>query len=210
MPCGQTVRVAESILLKQQMVRRNSRRFKTVNTAKLALAVMLLVAFLSSIAPLASVSAGSVCRLECCAGRAPHAAGSCMGGSCHAVLGSHQTAKFHRAKLNQSEQFCGLSRTVATKNVARMRARQVTPPAKPDHSTALAAAFVKPCGPDCGACAAGSTNLSRQKNSAATAGAGRPRSPAAIHLSNPGYHRAQILEALCRQSAPRGPPLSFS
>jgi hypothetical protein len=188
------------------MDRQNSSRFKTVNAAKLALAVMLLIAFLSSIAPLAPVSAGSVCTLECCAGRAPHAAGSCMDGSCHAaLLTSH---KIEQAKLNPSEQLCGLNRKVA--NLALVRINHAPSRPKAEQTKLSAAAFVKPCQPDCGGCASGFTNPNRQKNSAAIADAVRPRAPIAIHLSNPGYHRTQILDALCRQGAPRGPPLSFS
>jgi hypothetical protein len=190
------------------MDRRHSTRFKIINTAKLALAVMLVVAFFSSIAPLASVSAGSMCTLECCAGRAPHAAGSCMGGSCNAVLSiSHKTTKGRRVTQNQSDQFCGLSRTVATKSVARMRVNRAPRPAKSD--PASAAALVKPCQPECGGCAAGFSNSNQQRNAATLAHAVRPRPPP-DSLFDFGSHRTQILNALCRQGAPRGPPLVLS
>jgi hypothetical protein len=192
------------------MDRRNSRRFRTDNTANLALAVMLVVAFLSSIAPLARVSAGSVCKLECCAGRAPHAAGSCMDGSCNAVLSiSHKTTKGHQVKLNQGEQFCGLSRTTATKNVARMRVDRAPRPAKSEPTTALAAAFVKPCQPECGGCASGFASSNQQRNAGTLAHVVRPRPPTES-LFDFGSHRTQLLNALCRQGAPRGPPFVLS
>lgn len=190
------------------MDRRNSRRFRTVNTAKLALAVVLAVAFLSSIAPLARVSAGSMCTLECCAGRTPHAAGSCMDGTCHAVLvKSHKTTKGHQAKLNQGEQFCGLSRTVVTKNVARMRVNRAPQPAKSD--PASAAAFVKPCQPDCGGCGSGFASSNQHRNAGTLAHAVRPRPPPES-LFDFGSHRTQLIGALCRQGAPRGPPFVLS
>jgi hypothetical protein len=192
------------------MDRRHSRRFKTVNTAELALAVMLVVAFFSSIAPLALVSAGSMCALECCAGRTPHAAGSCMNGSCHAVLvKSHKTTKGHQVKLNQGEQLCGVNRTVATKNVARMRVNRAPRPAKSEPTTALAAAFVKPCQPECGGCGSGFASSNQQRNVATLAHPVRPRPPP-DSLFDFGSHRTQLLNALCRQGAPRGPPFVLS
>lgn len=195
-----------------QMHRRPSRRLKIINTVKLVLAVMLLVGFLSSIAPLASVSAGSMCTLECCAGRAPHVAGSCMDGACQAPLLTHsKAARSHQAKLDHGDQLCGLNHAVVVKSLAQMRAKHAPPQVKTDEVTAAAAAaFVKPCQPDCGACASGFTNPNRQKNSAAIADAARPRRPTVSHLFNPGYLRTHVLDALCRQCPPRGPPLSFS
>src|SRR5690349_10464722 len=47
------------------------------------LAVSLLLAFLASSFPLTTIASGPMCTLACCAGRPPHAAGSCMNGSCH-------------------------------------------------------------------------------------------------------------------------------
>jgi hypothetical protein len=188
------------------MDRRHSTRFKIIDTAKLALAVMLVVAFFSSIAPLAPVSAGSMCTLECCAGRAPHAAGSCRDGSCNAVLSiSHKTTKARR--VTPGEQFCGLSHTLVTKNVARMRVNRAPRPAKSD--PASAAAFVKPCQPDCGGCGSGSSSSNQQRNAGTLAHAVRPRPPP-DSLFDFGSHHTQILNALRRQGAPRGPPFFLS
>jgi hypothetical protein len=193
------------------MDRRPSKRFKPVNTAKVALAVALLFAFLSSIAPLASVSAGSACQLECCAGRAPHAAGSCMEGLCQAAIPRHgKAAKTRPAKRVQTEPLCGLAHKVVLKRFAQMRSGSAQSPIRSGQTNASAAAFVKPCQPDCGGGAAGFRNSNRQRHSAVIADAERPRGPTALHLSDFARHRIQILEALCRQSSPRGPPLSFS
>lgn len=193
------------------MNRRPSRRFKIISTAKLMLVVMLLVGFLSSIVPLASVSAGSMCRLECCAGRAPHAAGSCMDGACEAHFLTHsKAAKNHQAKRDQGDRLCGPVHAVVAKNLARMRTNRAPRAFGSNQTRASAAAFVKPCQPDCGPCASGFTNSNRQKNSAAIAEAVRPQRPTGIHFSNPRYHHSDNLDVLCRQCAPRGPPLSLS
>jgi hypothetical protein len=192
------------------MDRRLSRQFTIVITARLGLAVVILIGFLSSVAPLAPVSASSICTLECCTGRAPHAAGSCMNGSCHAVLSTHKTRTPPRVTQAQSDKLCGLDRAVAARIVGRMSVDRVPRPAKSDPATISAAAFVKPCQPDCGGLASGFANSNRQRNAATMAHAVRPRPPTDLHLLNFARHGAQTLAALCRQCVPRGPPTSFS
>ena len=190
------------------MDRRRSRQIKIVCAARLGLAVLLLIGFLSNLAPLAPASASSMCTLECCAGRAPHAAGSCMDGSCQAVLSTHKKAR--RVTEVQGDKLCGLSRAVATKIIRRVGVDRAPRPAKSDPATISAAAFVKPCQPDCGGLASGSASSNRQRNSAMMAHAVRPRPPTNLHLLDFAHHGAQTLDALCRQCAPRGPPVSFS
>jgi hypothetical protein len=192
------------------MDRRRSRQIKIVCAARLGLAVLLLVGFLANLAPLVPVSAGSTCTLECCAGRAPHAAGSCMNGSCQAVLSTHKTGTAHRKIPAQDDKLCGFNRAVATKIVGRLSVNRAPRPAKSDQATISAAAFVKPCQPDCGGCASGFASSNRQRNSATMAHAARPRPPTDLHLLDFGRHGAQTLAALCRQCAPRGPPVFFS
>jgi hypothetical protein len=192
------------------MYRRRSWQFKIVSTPRLAVAVVLLIGFLSSIAPLAPVSAGSVCTLECCAGRAPHAAGSCMNGSCQAVLSTHKRATTRRVTQVQGDKLCGLNRAVATKIVGRMSADRAPRPQGSDSAPNSATAFVKPCQPDCGGLASGFANSNRQRNSATMADTVRPRSPIDLYLLDFARHGAQALDALGRQGAPRGPPVSFS
>jgi hypothetical protein len=157
---------------------------------------------------MASVSAGSMCHLECCAGRAPHASGSCMNGSCHAALLTPKTAaQSPQAKPDQSEKLCGLARKIEAKSFARMR---VHASRHTSSTQLLAAAFENPCQPDCNGCASGFTNSKRQRNSATIAGANRPRPPTDTRPSDFRYHCTRILKTQCRQGAPRGPPLSFS
>lgn len=193
------------------MNRFQPKRFRLVSTARVVLATVLLFAFLSGVVPLASVSAGSMCMRECCAARAPHAAGSCRDGSCPATLRKYpRRAENHRAGPAQGEPLCGLHRKVLVKSLARMPSDGEQSRTRFDQTRVSAAAFGMPCEPDCRGCASGFTNSSRQRNSAGIADAVRPRGPAAIDFSNSGYHRTQIRKALCRQCAPRGPPLSFS
>ena len=189
------------------MDRTQSKRSGTISMARVVLASVLLTAFFSGIVPIASVSAGSMCHLECCAGRAPHASGSCMNGSCQATLiRSQAVAKSRHARADQSEKLCGLARKIEAKSFARLRVA-ASPQTSP---TQLAVAFKNPCQPDCGGCTSAFTNSKRQRNSAALAGANRPRPPTDTHLSDFRHRRIHLLKTKCRQSAPRGPPLSCS
>jgi hypothetical protein len=188
------------------MDRSKLRQLGIISTARVLLASVLLTAFLSAIVPWGSVSAGSMCTLECCAGRAPHASGSCMDGSCHATLLTAQAAaKNHQP--DQIESFCGLTRKIETKSFVRMR---VDVGAHSSPNQFLAAAFKPPCQADCGGCTSGFTNSNRQRNSGAFAGANRPRPPTDAHLFDFRYQRTRILTTNCRPGAPRGPPVSFS
>lgn len=200
----------ESVSPRWQMDRRRSRQIRIVSVPRLGLAVLLLIGFLSSIAPLAPVSAGSVCTLECCVGRAPHAAGSCMSGSCQAVLSTHKTGAAHRVTQAQGDKLCGLNRALTTKIVGRISVNPATRPAKSDPATISAAALVKSCQPDCGGCVSGFASSNRQRNTAAMVDAARPRPPTDLHLLDFARHGAQTLAALCGQCVPRGPPVSFS
>jgi hypothetical protein len=192
------------------MDRRRSRQIRIVCAARLGLAVLLLIGLFSNLAPLAPVSAGSMCTLECCAGRAPHAAGSCMDGTCQAVLSTHKTRTAHRVTQAQDDKLCGLNHAVATNIVGRASVDRAPRPAKSDPATISAAAFVKACQPDCGGCASGFASSNRQRNAATMAHAVRRRPPTDLRLPGFARHGAQTLDALCREGAPRGPPVSFS
>ena len=54
-----------------------SARIKLAFLPRIVVAVFLVVALLSGIAPFKSASAGNFCTMACCAGLPPHAAGSC-------------------------------------------------------------------------------------------------------------------------------------
>jgi hypothetical protein len=168
------------------------------------LAGVLLSAFLAGVVPLAPVSAGSMCHLECCAGRAPHPSGSCMHGSCQANLSA--PAHLHHADANPVDKLCGLSKKVETRSFPRTRIKSTTHLAS-DQVTP--SAFEKPCQADCGGCTSGSANSNRQRNSAAIANANRPRPSTNNRLADSRYHPAKILAAQRRQGAPRGPPFGF-
>jgi len=169
------------------------------------MAFVLLTAFLSGVVPLAAVTAGTLCALECCAGKAPHASGSCMKGACQVTLPTSRAHR-HHAAANKTENFCGLPRKIDLTSFT-VRHGEARLAGSTDHLSS--SALESPCHPDCGGCASGFANSNRSRNSAAVAGDARPRTPTNNQLSDFRNHRIRILETQCRQGAPRGPPISF-
>lgn len=169
------------------------------------MAFVLLAAFLSGVVPLAAVTAGSSCALECCAGKAPHASGSCMKGACQITLPTSRARRNH-ATPDKAEKFCGLPRKIHLSSFA-VRSGAARLSSSSDHLSS--SALETPCQLDCGGCASGFANSNRSRNSAAVVGDNRPRPPTHNHLCDFRYHRIRILETQCRQGAPRGPPISF-
>ncbi|HEY0005359.1 MAG TPA: hypothetical protein VGB17_11165 [Pyrinomonadaceae bacterium] len=93
-----------------------------VSIARVALAAWLALALLSGIAPLASLSANSICQMECCAGKPTHAAGSCAGGSCHARF-----ALKEEAAQPEAEAHCGTGeQAMAAHGIAHSTAHGAT------------------------------------------------------------------------------------
>src|SRR5947207_8718754 len=103
------------------MFSRDLKRVDALLAARAILAVMLLLSLLSGCFAFALASSAPLCRLACCAGRPPHAADSCLGGSCHAVIAGAKT-KTRRALQQQSDRLCGLS-GVASRRTGLLRMR---------------------------------------------------------------------------------------
>ena len=171
---------------------------RAVFYARLTLAVVLLAAFVCTTVPLASVSAGNVCRLECCAGRAPHAAGSCMNGTCHAAIQLHKNKLRRSPEVGSAEELCGLKRL--SKRLS-YRATS-TDAATPQKSVAT---LSRTCDADCAKCAAGAASA---KGKITMAGAYRLqplRTTWSIDSDSVSPN-----ETFNRRHSPRGPPTDLS
>lgn len=194
-------------------------RCGNVRIARIVLPLTLLLSLLASTFPLSTIASGPMCTLACCAGRPPHPAGSCMNGSFHANLRTHpKTTHIHGQQTTQeAEQVCGLPQRTSRANQSPLRiltsASSVAYSERSGgrHSPDVSATTVaKPCQPECGSSASSFSSSNRQRNTAAIAHAVRPRPPSNIRLANIAYSLIRKLSALCRQCAPRAPPVSFS
>jgi hypothetical protein len=175
------------------------------------LAAVLSLAFLGGSFQLAQSASGSLCTLTCCAGRAPHAAGSCMNGSCRAVLkiSRHDHARVYN---QTSDQFCGVERVAMRKgsllrvNVSSDQNAQGQSDQKSSHPAATVAGVTKPCDPTCGGGMSISSTQSRPREATAAAFADKPRPPTHSQIIAAPFTFAKPLNGFSRGSGPRGPP----
>src|SRR6266404_9288329 len=183
---------------------------------------MLLLAFLVSSFPLATIASGRMCALACCAGRAPHAAGSCMNGSCHAFrMGRLKTTLLHhQLPVQQYERLCGMPRGTARARATLLResvtlsypvSSEQSPSSRgPEAARLSATGLGRPCQLDCGAGTFCSSSQGRPRDASAISFADKPRPPSLARLDHSSLNLAKALDTLCRRSRPRGPPISFS
>ena len=191
-----------------------------MRVARVILGATILLSILWANIPTAALATGPMCNLACCAGRAPHAAGSCMNGSCHAFLrGRAKASKIHvQLPVHESEQLCGLPRRTTRNSVVSLRgSTALTLAASSERSRgirALDAASVstsrlgKPCQPDCGTGAFSSSSQGRTRDTGGISFADKPRPPSTARHKHSSFSRPKTLDALCRRSRPRGPPIS--
>ena len=197
-----------------------------VPLSRVILGLTLLLSIVWANVPSVADASGGMCELACCAGRTPHAVGSCMNGSCHAFLTGSTTKGHvhHEEPREQTEELCGLSQlkrdasrlmllervTMSSGFGAHSANSRGSSTSTPEKARISAAAFTKPCQLDCGTCGSGFTNSTRKRNSSALAYADHPRPPSGGARINLQYKPARKLSALGRLGAPRGPPFSFS
>ncbi len=191
-----------------------------LRAARTVLAAMVLLALLSTAVPFTTLAGNPMCNLACCAGRAPHAAGSCMNGSCHAFLaGRFKTTRIqHQLPVQQSEQLCGLRRRTVFIPAAIVResptlrfsgSSEQSPGSRAlEEARGSNTTLGAPCQADCGAGTLGSSSQNRPRESGTTSYADRPRPPSISGLQNYSSSLAKAPDALCRQLRPRGPPTS--
>jgi hypothetical protein len=181
---------------------RLAKSFRVLGVARLLVAAILLFGIFASVVPLETVLAGPACRLACCAKRAPHSAGSCADGSCHASLKRKRREARHHSTSNPIKELCGLGRKSEIENKTRPRMNLASTKTETD----AAAAFQTSCPVECSGTLA---NSSFQRNSAAMSVSTNPGQEP-LHRTRVSLTDAQPSEVSCRDCAPRGPPLPLS
>jgi hypothetical protein len=177
-------------------------------TARTALAAVLLTGLCSAILPLGALAIGQTCNLACCAGRAPHAAGSCMDGSCHVSLKKASKQNHSSQRKQVGEQLCGVTRVA--RRVLSSKTARLSPITKESQQPRVSSTTMgRPCLPNCGSCGSGSAAFDF-RNHAVIARRQRSRRPAAAGLTDVSFAVLLTLTTLVRQSAPRAPPLTLS
>ena len=206
---------------------------------RIIVAVVLVLALLSGLIPFGSASAGHLCTMECCAGLAPHAAGSC-----HMSMASHGKSG-ESAPEQDLDKHCGLppadSRAIEGIDVdagvmgmtdsahSSLDLDDVTIDASdhchtasqpedlnsssdndsPESNSIATQFFSKPCPAECGT-GAFSSGVRRSRDSVAIAYHARSRPLAPGRKYQHFNGNLLIASNYCRQLRPRGPPWSFT
>jgi hypothetical protein len=199
--------------------------------AMLALALLVMLVGGSLVWPAAA--SGPSCAMACCAGHAPHAAGSSMHGSCETQLstngsagGEAQHSHHHHAEQQQTSAadsnvpraFAGAMASAfgsdmdqvptidatSSEVVPDNGARSVTiGPANIANSPTV---LTKPCQPGCSTTATGFSAPGRSRNTPALAGSHKGQPPLSTKLAIHQYAPTHSRSTRYRRVGPRGPP----
>ncbi len=174
------------------------------------LAVSLLIVLVGAGLVLPAAASGPMCTLACCAGRAPHVAGSCMQGSCATQPSDHHA---HQGTDDSSSPIPGV---VAGAHGADMEAVPTVDASESSREVARenssvvpafsTAALVKPCELGCGA----SMSIFSTGQKARDARISKPvnhRPPlASASLTRASFLTKATHPGFSRSQPPRGPP----
>ena len=203
--------------------------------ARIFVTIVLVSSLLAAVVPFNSAAAGNLCTMECCAGLAPHAAGSCHmkmspgklmtgaatehgpGEHCGLAQASDGAIKGIDAGVmgmndgvNSSPSLDDVTIDASDHCNADSHSEAVSATSHSDLQTAniTARTFSKPCPPECGTGLMGS-GVRPSRHTVALAHNARPRPP------TPGRERhsnrsLSFTSSFGQQLRPRGPPFSFS
>jgi hypothetical protein len=187
--------------------------FSSLRTLKVALAAALLSCCLFSTIPVVTADNTPMCELACCAGQAPHVAGSCMHGECQVDLSFKARPHLQRkASVQATEPLCGLSDLLrnASRSFTFALAKESTKSHAPPQAAANVDSVSTPCQADCGGCPTSITSSNRFRNASSFAHATYARPPNSVEFSSVRLNLIRQRRALHQQFAPRPPPVSFS
>lgn len=177
-----------------------SNRIRRIITG--AAAIILLAGIFASILPLDTLASGQMCTLACCVGRAPHAAGSCIDGSCHAVF--KRSDHHHRSQNQLADEFCGLP------SFSRHHLSQRNPQTESKQDSISGSVLGRPCDPNCGSAVFISSTQRRLRHFSTVAYKKRPRAPSPASYRCYVESKFKARGGFSKQVSPRGPPVLFS
>lgn len=221
---------SENSVQRETLSARRSRLLvRLMFAARGLLALTLLLTLITGNIAWSSAASGPLCTLACCAGRAPHVAGSCMNGACEAGLlksdpeSSHQSHHHITQRLEETDpqvprSFAGAivsaggSDDDQVPTIEATSTAQTRPPGKnPSRELVVAApALTKPCHADCGVCASNFTTPRRSRKATTLAGSNHSPPSSEIFLLKYQLILNDVRDVFSRATSPRGPPLSHS
>jgi hypothetical protein len=189
-----------------------------ISFARTILATMLALVLLSGIAPLSSLSRSHQCHMACCAGKPPHAEGSCsvafiteteeeLADEQVEEQAAHSQYAHGHAASATSEEIASSDHDAATMH----HSAQPSSSGKKSSRTLNVAsqAMTQPCSPECAAAISASTQLPRPRDAATMSVAGNPRPPTLSIFKKEFSAVPSPSAERRRQIHPRAPPLSL-
>lgn len=192
--------------------------------ARLSVAALLALLMLAALIPADALSAGHPCRMDCCAGKPAHEAGSCNAqlpsveedeSPTAAITDEH--AAHHDGMMASGEMVetvvvdttvssghCETPTPAATKHPASRR----TPKQQPRQTNVTAQAFTTPCSADCAAAVLSLARVRRPREAVALSIAINPRPPTLVTCSSVLLNHKFSSAERRRQSRPRAPPIT--
>jgi hypothetical protein len=183
--------------------------FANRSIARILVTLTLASSLLSSVVPFSTASSTKQCAMACCAGKAPHVAGSCVHESC-------ESPPLQAQVVEAKEHLCGEEAVSNARPVARRKlnrgATRVPAKSQPKFQgfrpVNAMASLKKPCPPDCGTALCSSANQWRQRESLALLTSELPQ-PTPRRSLNAQDIVSQSLDVFCRNCPARAPPVSL-
>jgi hypothetical protein len=197
--------------------RLRSTRPARISFARTILATMLTLMLLSGVAPLSSLSRSRQCRMACCAGKSPHAEGSCSVAFAtetqeEPLEGQVEEQAAHSQHSHQHAASATPEKIASSDHDAAEHHTAQPPSSGKKSSRALnvaSQAMTTPCSPECAAAASASTQLPRPRDAGAMSAAGNPRPPTPVRFKKEFFIALSPSTERRRQFHPRAPPLSL-
>lgn len=178
--------------------------------------MLLALVLLAGLIPSGALSATRLCRMDCCAGKPPHEAGSCnallssagQDEAPTAAAESHQHSSSHEAAQPATETVDASPSSDPCQTTAHHPAEhhQEAQPEPGQRAGVKAALLDKPCSADCLSTALSPAQLRRPRESAAHSMLLRLRPSVLIVRADTPSGRSPAPIAHQRQSPPRAPP----
>jgi hypothetical protein len=192
-----------SIFFKASFVKRSIARVLVAFAFTGAFTGALAGSLLSTLVPLSTASSTKLCTMACCAGKAPHLAGSCMHDACESPLPQVALRVSGRKEHLCGEEVLSGAKPVVKRKLPTRSAR------KASESSHAVTSVRKPCPPDCGAAICSSTNQRRQRDLLAPALVEQPQPPPQVLFVI--HHSPLAARAGRRLTGPaRAPPIQLT
>lgn len=204
--------------------RRRTARINCPGIARTLIVALLGLVLLAGLVPSGALTASQTCRMECCAGKAPHEAGACSAVIDNTAPATQDEAAEHVAHHDEmamsvtvvatpTDEHCGTAEHSPAQEAqhATPPSQEAQPQAQPARQMSVAVhALTRPCSMECAAAVLSLLQLRRPRSAAALTTNVRPRPPTVRSRADLTFNLFPSSAERRRQSRPRAPPVRTS